>query len=423
MPATAHARTPSPARHRRQQGGAHQAEAGQHKALSRADQAAGAEPGDGAGLHPGARRPGEGRRGKSERAQRRRGVADSRDGVRYVRVPGEEAAGEQAAAEDRGRQPGPGGQGPWWRQPAQRGREQAAARDRAGHGRGGLAGTHRGQGQAGTGDHAEHGQERHRRVAGLSSGRYAPQGQHHQRAREGHQRQEPQEHPPPAAAAATRAAMAGPISPGTTQAVDITANMRGRQRSGYPREIATYATAGTTPAPRPCTARPRHQHRHAGGGAADDQAGGEERQAGEHRPAQRHPVGPGPGQHDADEAGQHERAEHPAVQPRSPRWRLTTGSTVAMASASKATRVTASTRPVVSDRRSGAHTPPGESASVRGVVSPFCTHFSQPDTKLPPPGARQRTLARDVGEGSCEALYGGAAGRAGCAGDRAAAAP
>jgi hypothetical protein len=33
--------------------------------------------------------------------------------------------------------------------------------------------------------------------------------------------------------------MAGPARPGTTQAVDMTANMRGRQSSGYPREMAT----------------------------------------------------------------------------------------------------------------------------------------------------------------------------------------
>ena len=45
---------------------------------------------------------------------------------------------------------------------------------------------------------------------------------------------------------------------------------------------------------------------------------------------------------------------------RSPSWRLTTGRTVAMARASKATRVTARTRPMVSVRRPGVQMPPAE---------------------------------------------------------------
>ena len=165
--------------------------------------------------------------------------------------------------------------------------------------------------------------------------------------------------------------MAGPISPGTTQAVDITANMRGRQRSGYPRDIATYATAGTTPAPRPCTARPATST--AMLGAVPPMV----------RPAAKKARPASIGQPSGTRSAQVPASTMPMrldsmkalnTQPyscRSPRCRLTTGSTVAMASASKATRVTASTRPIVRDRRSGAHTPPGESASVgvggRGV--------------------------------------------------------
>jgi hypothetical protein len=72
-------------------------------------------------------------------------------------------------------------------------------------------------------------------------------------------------------------------------------------------------TAGTTPAPRPWMAPAHHKHRHVGGGPADDQAEGEQDQAGQHRAAQRHPVGQGPGQGDTDQAGQQERTEHPAV--------------------------------------------------------------------------------------------------------------
>ena len=161
--------------------------------------------------------------------------------------------------------------------------------------------------------------------------------------------------------------MTGPISPGTTQAVDITANMRGRQRSGYPRDIATYATAGTTPAPRPCTARPATSTVMLGAvppmtrPAAKKTRPASIGQPSGTRSAQV-PASTMPMRLDSRKA----LNTHPYSR-RSPRWRLTTGSTVAMASASKATRVTASTRPVVRDRRSGAHTPPGESASVRGV--------------------------------------------------------
>ena len=64
-----------------------------------------------------------------------------------------------------------------------------------------------------------------------------PQGQDGQRAGDGHQWHEREEHPPQPAAAATRAAIAGPINPGTTRAVDSTANMRGRHCWGYPREM------------------------------------------------------------------------------------------------------------------------------------------------------------------------------------------
>ena len=179
--------------------------------------------------------------------------------------------------------------------------------------------------------------------------------------------------------------MAGPISPGTTQAVDITANMRGRQRSGYPRDIATYATAGTTPAPRPCTARPATST--AMLGAVPPMV----------RPAAKKARPASIGQPSGTRSAQVPASTMPMrldsrkalnTQPyscRSPRWRLTTGSTVAMASASKATRVTASTRPIVRDRRSGAHTPPGESASVRGVGAARCVLISaslKPEAQL-----------------------------------------
>ena len=52
------------------------------------------------------------------------------------------------------------------------------------------------------------------------------------------------------------AATAGPISPGTTHAVESRARSLGRVRSGYPRPITTYATDVITPPPNPCNARP-----------------------------------------------------------------------------------------------------------------------------------------------------------------------
>ena len=66
---------------------------------------------------------------------------------------------------------------------------------------------------------------------------------------------------------------------------------------------------------------------------------------------------------------------------RSPKWRLTTGRTVAMASASKATNVTASTRPTVRGRRSGAQTPPARPGRrpSRGV-KPAGAHSSEGTT-------------------------------------------
>ena len=56
---------------------------------------------------------------------------------------------------------------------------------------------------------------------------------------------------------ATTPASAGPISPGITQALESTANMRGFTASGYPRPTQTRATEARRPAPKPCTPRLR----------------------------------------------------------------------------------------------------------------------------------------------------------------------
>ena len=52
-------------------------------------------------------------------------------------------------------------------------------------------------------------------------------------------------------ATATAPLTAGPIRPGSTHALDNTANIRGCSAGGYARPIATYATAGIAPAPTP----------------------------------------------------------------------------------------------------------------------------------------------------------------------------
>ena len=54
----------------------------------------------------------------------------------------------------------------------------------------------------------------------------------------------------PPMASATAPLMLGPMSPGSTHAVDITANMRGRSLSVQARPITTYAQVPMVPAPR-----------------------------------------------------------------------------------------------------------------------------------------------------------------------------
>ncbi len=57
------------------------------------------------------------------------------------------------------------------------------------------------------------------------------------------------------ARSATIPANAGPTSPGTTQALESTASMRGFTASGYPHPTQTKATEARRPAPKPCTPR------------------------------------------------------------------------------------------------------------------------------------------------------------------------
>src|SRR6201996_3064742 len=107
-------------RHRRQQRDRHQDQAGEDQDFPQPDQAARAEPVDPAGLDPGPGRPGHGGRGQGQSAQAGGSVPDGGDGVRDVGVTGKERAGQQAPAQDRGGQAGPGDQGGGGRQTPQR---------------------------------------------------------------------------------------------------------------------------------------------------------------------------------------------------------------------------------------------------------------------------------------------------------------
>ncbi len=54
----------------------------------------------------------------------------------------------------------------------------------------------------------------------------------------------------------TRPARAGPRSPGTTQALETNAIIRGRADGAYPRAMAAYTTEPSAPDPKPWIARP-----------------------------------------------------------------------------------------------------------------------------------------------------------------------
>jgi hypothetical protein len=305
---------PQRGRHRRQKRDAHHAKANGDQALAGPDQAPRTVPGDAAGLHPRSGRPREGRRRERKSGQRRRGMADGHDRVRDIRVASEEAARQQRPAEDRGGQPGPCGQVPRGCQTAQRDSEKGSASDTAsdGHSRG--AGAERRQRHAGAGDHAQHGQIRHWGRSRTCGWRNVPQGQHNKHPSRDHQRQQAQEHPPPADCR------------GHQGSDDWPDQARHDPCGGKDGEHARPALLGITPGDRHVGHRgydsgakalhrtARHENRHVRRGPTDDQAKGEEGKTGEHRPPERHPVGQRPGQRDANQACQQERAEHPPVE-------------------------------------------------------------------------------------------------------------
>src|SRR5579859_7136003 len=167
---------------------------------------------------------------------------------------------------------------------------------------------------------------------------------------------------------ATSALIAGPASPGATQAVDRIAIMRARSGPGRVRPITAYATEGAAPAPRPCSTRPATSTPIEGA-----------------RPARARPDPNNATPATNGTAGPRRSASRPAAtmpitlpsmnplntQPyrrRPPRSRATTGMTVTTASASDATKVTVRTKPTVIARRCGAISPPPSAPSTAGSV-------------------------------------------------------
>jgi hypothetical protein len=157
---------------------------------------------------------------------------------------------------------------------------------------------------------------------------------------------------------ATSALTAGPASPGATHAVDSTAIIRARSSSGRLRPMVAYATEGTAPAPTPCRTRPATST--AIEGARPAMASPEPNST---TPATNGTAGP---RRSAPRPAATMPTTLPSMNPLNtqpyrrspPRSLATTGITVTTASASEATKVIVSTRPVVSARRCGAHSPP-----------------------------------------------------------------
>ena len=112
-------------------------------------------------------------------------------------------------------------------------------------------------------------------------------------------------------ASATAPLMAGPMSPGSTHAVDITANMRGCSSAGYARPTAAYATAGMAPAADALHRARDDQHEHVRREPAREEPGREQTEADEKRPRRTLPVGVVPRGDHAEETAEEERAEYP----------------------------------------------------------------------------------------------------------------
>ena len=187
------------------------------------------------------------------------------------------------------------------------------AATRSGPGQRGAAGQP-GQDHAGPGGHPD----RPRQPAPLDQrlgGRAEPaQRRPGQRARGGHQRQQAEEHPAPAGAGRDQRRQGRPDQAGHDPG--------GREDGEHPRPQCLRVAAADggvgdrrdRPRPQPLEAAGQHQDQHAGGEAADGQAGHEHQHAGHERRARAAPVGLAAGDHDPDQQAELEGAGHPAVQ-------------------------------------------------------------------------------------------------------------
>ncbi len=116
------------------------------------------------------------------------------------------------------------------------------------------------------------------------------------------------------AASPTVPAIAGPITPGRTHAVESIANMRGRRCSGRVRPMATYAIGWIVPAPRPWTKRAATRKGMVGARPPDQEADGEQSEARGERDREAAPVDRAADHDDPDERAEEERREDPAVE-------------------------------------------------------------------------------------------------------------
>ena len=171
-------------------------------------------------------------------------------------------------------------------------------------------------------------------------------------------------------ASATVPLIAGPIRPGSTHALDSTANMRGCSAAGYARPIAAYATAGIAPAPTPCTVRAATSTPIVGASppatrpSAKSESPAMNGRAGPLRSASR-PAATTPKRLPRKNA-----LNTQPRRPMSPRSSSMTLRIVAIASPSKPTSVIVNTSPSVSALRPGAQTP--SEFVVRARTGPSC---------------------------------------------------
>src|SRR5512143_2260574 len=313
-------------------------------------------------LRPGRRRPGHRGGGHRDARDGGRRVAHGGQRQRHVAVGAEEREGQQPAREHGGGQSGPGAQRPGGQQ-----RQQRAQADREPGGDQGTVVSEWAVSPASTApapaDTRSAAGNRRPPPAARSvaaPGRSAPPT-----PTSGSRPRKTGRQP---ARSATSADSAGPTAPGTSQAVDSTANTRGRSASGNVRPMLTYAIAGMAPAPSPCNPRPTTR-------TAIDGA----------RPLTASPPANSASPRTNGGAGPRRSACSPATtmpttvprkkalvtQPysrRPSRSRATTGRIVTTASASKATRVIVRTRPASRARHRGAHRPAGRAPAGRTSV-------------------------------------------------------